>query len=290
MNWYNEKNYKVIDFVQGSDDWHKYRSTRIGASDVPSIVGCTGAYSNFDSVMIEKLTGELKEVSPYMAQIFKRGHEVEELVRSRFFSGFKPIVIESKEDSFMFASLDGINERGEIIEIKSTEAETLILELKHDRIPSVWYYQMQYQMMIAGVQSVMLAVGLPLNSYYFREVERNESSIFEIKKAVSLFKEQYETSSYAFQSVEEELEKLAEIKREVDELSGSLEVKEKEMKRLASMILTQTNMGQVVGSGLKIARIDRKGSVDYSSIPELNGVDLEKYRKESSSYIKVSLK
>jgi len=135
---------------------------------------------------------------------------------------------------------------------------------------------------------VMLAVGLPNNAYYFREVERNESSIFEIKKAVSVFKERFENSSYAFQSVEEEVTKLAEIKREVDALSSALEVKEKEMKRLASMILTQANMGQVVGSGVKIARIERKGSVDYAKIPELNGVDLEKYRKESSSYIKVS--
>jgi hypothetical protein len=35
------------------------------------------------------------------------------------------------------------------------------------------------------------------------------------------------------------------------------------------------------GGGVKIMKITTKGSVDYSAIPELEGVDLEKYRKTS---------
>ncbi len=37
-------------------------------------------------------------------------------------------------------------------------------------------------------------------------------------------------------------------------------------------------------NGSKLSKVERKGSVDYSKIPELESVDLEQYRKKSSSY------
>jgi len=38
----------------------------------------------------------------------------------------------------------------------------------------------------------------------------------------------------------------------------------------------------------KITQYEVKGSVDYSSIPELNGVDLQKYRKASRMQWRIS--
>ncbi len=43
------------------------------------------------------------------------------------------------------------------------------------------------------------------------------------------------------------------------------------------------------GKGIKVAEIERKGSVDYSAIPDLKGMDLEPYRKPSSKYFKITL-
>ena len=37
------------------------------------------------------------------------------------------------------------------------------------------------------------------------------------------------------------------------------------------------------GGGVTIQRQERKGNVDYKAIPELEGVDLEKYRKEGQT-------
>ena len=43
-----------------------------------------------------------------------------------------------------------------------------------------------------------------------------------------------------------------------------------------------------VGGGVKVSSVVRKGHVDYSSIPELAGVDLEKYRKSPTEFIKIT--
>ena len=37
------------------------------------------------------------------------------------------------------------------------------------------------------------------------------------------------------------------------------------------------------GSGISLCQVVRKGNVDYAKIPELKGIDLEKYRKGSIS-------
>ena len=40
--------------------------------------------------------------------------------------------------------------------------------------------------------------------------------------------------------------------------------------------------------GRKLTQVERKGSVDYKSIPQLKGVDLEQYRKKPTSYWRLS--
>lgn len=70
-----------------------------------------------------------------------------------------------------------------------------------------------------------------------------------------------------------------------------LEAQEEEKKAKESLIAV---IGEVdyEGNGVKVALIERKGSVDYNKVPELKGVDLEAYRKESTSYwsVKPSLR
>lgn len=41
---------------------------------------------------------------------------------------------------------------------------------------------------------------------------------------------------------------------------------------------------KVKGCGVQVFKATRKGSVDYSKVPELKGVDLDKYRKKDSDY------
>jgi len=43
-----------------------------------------------------------------------------------------------------------------------------------------------------------------------------------------------------------------------------------------------------IGAGVRVARIERKGGIDYAKVPALAGVDLEPFRKRGTSYWAVS--
>ena len=41
------------------------------------------------------------------------------------------------------------------------------------------------------------------------------------------------------------------------------------------------------GNGIRLSKVEKKGFIDYDAIPELKEVDLEKYRKPSTTYWKI---
>lgn len=43
------------------------------------------------------------------------------------------------------------------------------------------------------------------------------------------------------------------------------------------------------GFGVKLTRVDRVGSIDYSKVPEIKGVDLEQYRKKGSTSYRITI-
>ena len=42
------------------------------------------------------------------------------------------------------------------------------------------------------------------------------------------------------------------------------------------------------GGGLRLSQVVRRGQIDYKAIPELNNIDLEKYRKAPVEYWRIS--
>lgn len=64
-----------------------------------------------------------------------------------------------------------------------------------------------------------------------------------------------------------------------------LEKQEEEARRELIFLSGESNTR---GSGISLCQIQRKGNVDYSQIPQLKGIDLEVYRKPSSSSWRIS--
>ncbi len=60
----------------------------------------------------------------------------------------------------------------------------------------------------------------------------------------------------------------------------ALEQEEEELRQQLVFLSGETNSR---GGGISICQVTRKGNVDYSSIPELKSIDLDKYRKPSTS-------
>ena len=49
-------------------------------------------------------------------------------------------------------------------------------------------------------------------------------------------------------------------------------------------LIEMTNNKNSYGSGICLTKTTRKGAIDYSSIPEIKEIDLEKYRKPSCEF------
>ena len=63
---------------------------------------------------------------------------------------------------------------------------------------------------------------------------------------------------------------------------------EKEEKSLRVALTTRYQETNLEPFGIKITKTLRRGNIDYSNIPELKDVDLEKYRADSSDMYRIS--
>jgi len=60
-------------------------------------------------------------------------------------------------------------------------------------------------------------------------------------------------------------------------------------RELREKLLDLSDARRAFGSGVELLRTSRKGAVNYGSIPELEGVDLEQYRKEPVDVVKINI-
>lgn len=82
-------------------------------------------------------------------------------------------------------------------------------------------------------------------------------------------------------------ETLKNNKAQIKALQAKIDELEKSNKDIAENILKEVNANEFSLCGVNIERITRKGAIDYLKIPELQGVDLEPYRKQASTFLQI---
>lgn len=142
--------YKIIELEQGTNEWHTFRSSHIGASDAPIISGVSPWTTRLELFLMK--TGFLD--NPVITSKMQRGHDLEPEARHLLIQQtntvYSPVVLESLEHNFISCSLDGLsNDRVSICEIKCPNAKT-----HQDAIdgltPDYYYIQMQHALMVTG--------------------------------------------------------------------------------------------------------------------------------------------
>ena len=72
---------KTHNLVQGSQEWHEFRSNHFGSSEAAAMLGLSKQLSRNDLLLYKK-TGKSKEYSDWVqANILDYGHEVEAMAR-----------------------------------------------------------------------------------------------------------------------------------------------------------------------------------------------------------------
>jgi len=267
---------------QNTQEWLDLRKNHIGASDAPIILGQSPWKTSFQ-LWEEKLG---LRPSPQMNAAMMRGHELEPIARQAYndYTGncAEPEVVFHPEHKWMMASLDGISlDRSVIVEIKCPGQKD------HDvagsgKIPDKYYAQLQHQLATINL-NLLHYFSYRDGEFHLVEVERDDKFIKKMLAKEGKFWQQlqdFEPPALDDRDfVQKEDQNWQTLAQQWSAANAELaEIKAKE-KELRDALIQQANNQNCHGFGVKVQKVVRKGSVDYKAIPELEGLNLDKYRK-----------
>ncbi len=269
--------------IQGTDEWLHYRTSRITATDACVIMGVSKWKTKLE-LYNEKIN---ENTNVFMNDRMKRGTDLEPMARELFCiqNGIEvsPRVI-TKE--WAMASLDGMSECGNyIVEIKCPGEKDHAIALS-GKVPDHYYPQIQHQLYVTGLDWAFyysfdgtdgVTLVVQRDDDYIEKMVAEELKFYECLES-RIVPEPSDSdyvnrnddlwNVYASQWISV-LERMKDLEREQENIRNEL------------IFLTAEH--NTKGCGISVQKVERKGNVDYSKIPELSGVDLDKYRKESTS-------
>jgi putative phage-type endonuclease len=282
---------KIIELEQGSPEWLSWRKTVITATDASIIMG-NNPWDTPYSCWQRKL-GLIEEKKSNEAM--ERGKRLEPEARAKFISEYGinmvPVVVESSEFEFLGASLDGISQLGgSVLEIKCGGSK-LHAMAERGEIPAYYRDQMQHQLLVTGAEKCFYysyngTNGIPIEVFpdpeyrvKFLPKAREFWRCVAFSEAPAL-----EDADYQDMSGDGTWVHFAtDYKNLCKRIKDLEEIKEGCRNELLKLCGDKNCLGQ----GLRVMKTTMRGRVDYDSIPEIQGVDLEKYRKGSTESWKV---
>lgn len=278
------------ELTQNTPEWLEFRRRKIGASDAPIILGVSPWKTPYQ-LWLEKTSGVASTATARQ----KRGLELEELARQTFEKKtgmimFPKVVLHPTFD-WMMASLDGIDMDGQsIVEIKCPG------QVDHDtakagKIPEKYIPQLQHQLAVTG-----------LNWAYYFSFDGMDGVIVEVQRDSDYIERMIGLEKTFWECVESctppplkdrdfthrQDAAWMEASRKWLDAQKQLEVLENEEKSLRESLIRMADNQSCHGGGIKLTRSMRKGNVQYAQVPELQGIDLDKYRKSPADYWRLS--
>lgn len=272
--------------------WLEMRKNKIGASDAPVIMNMSPWKTPY-SLWQEKVG---MNITQHTNSAMRRGLELEGEALDAFESitghiMFPQMVVNHPTISWMMATMDGISlDKSVGVEVKC--AGKVDHELAKNRvIPDKYIPQLQHQMEVCGWDEM----------FYF-SYHNKEGVVVEVKRDRNFNTRMLEQEEEFWNCVtefrppsktEKDIPKqycvrdddlwvstcqdLLKIRRQMKEL-------ENRDKELLQELKIMSKGSEVSGGGIVLCKRSRVGNVDYKKIPELQGVDIDAYRKPASEY------
>lgn len=284
---------KIVDNIkQNTPEWEQWRKDKIGASDAPIILGVSPWKTPFQ-LWEEKLG---IRASQQKTAAMQRGHELEstalEAYNEHTGNLATPEVCVHPDLPWMAASLDGLSLDGSIaVEIKCPGQQDHSVAA-NGMVPEKYYPQLQHQLAVIGL-NLLHYFSYSEDGFHLVEVPRDEKYIKKLLLKEKAFWEKLngfeppELSDRDYvQRTDPEwtnlMPRLAKAMANVEEAKAI----EKELREQA---IALTGGKSCQGAGVRLQKIVRKGAVDYKAIPELESIDVEKYRKPPSETWRLKL-
>ncbi len=290
--------------------WIQWRKNGLGSSDVPILHGFHEYRTPRELWLSKQPETEVKDEPANFVQA--KGNSLEPIARMRFaeiLSGmhFQDVNLEPKnfemdDLNFMRASLDAYA----VVGGKKIGAEVKYMGAKKhedagdktkslmDRIPFQYWVQMQHQILVAQLdEHWFVSIQTPGDPLHYVRVLPDPDFIKTHIQICSEFwkqvisKKEPEISDSDMKILKTKGAK-TKAKRYAN-LHARAKVLETEMKEIADELKKLVDHPHMICGPLKFTEASRQGSIDLKTIPQLQGIDLEPYRKPATTYVSITV-
>jgi len=281
----------IVKLVQGSPEWHAHRLAHRNASETPAVLGLSPYTTPFQ--LWQQRAGRVTvETTAAMAHGTATEPEARAMYETLTGQVMQPLVLVDGEYS---ASLDGITLDGDLIlEIKcpKSKSSALLQEARAGRVPEHVYWQLQHQLMVSGARLGHLYV-FDGKTGILLEQPAEPQAWEAIRHGWDAFMEHVRSDTPPPLSdgdtvvrTDHEWETAA---REYVALKNAAEAVAGELEAAKQRLVALTTHSSEQGFGVTVSRYLKAGSVDYKRVPELAGVDLERYRGAAREEVRITL-
>lgn len=282
----------ILKLVQGTPEWLAHRLKYRNASETPAVLGVSPWVTPY-GLWLERTGRAQRPVSAAM----QRGLELEPAARAAYerLTGLvmEPLVLVEGDFS---ASLDGITLEGDLVlEIKCPvkgRASPLWQAVQANELPEYYFWQVPHQLMVAGAALAHVYVFDGTEGVLLEQAPQPERweairhgwdtfmrCIAEDTSPALTGRDTRERGDEAWTSA---AEAYLRAKRQAKVSAAAADEAKSALVALASHPSES-------GCGVSVTQFWKKGAVDYKRVPQLKGVDLEAYRKESRLEIRVAM-
>jgi len=283
---------KIVKVVQGSPDWHAHRATYRNASETPAVLGVSPWVTPYQLWLQRSGRAQVEVTKPML-----HGTQLEPLAREAYekLTGhvMQPLVLVHGDYS---ASLDGITlDGGLILEIKSPfkgRDSELWKAASEGVIPEHYRWQIETQLMVSGAELAHLYVfdgqeGIlveqrPVKADWARIEDGWEGFMRFIAEDLPPPLTDRDTLIRDDEVWQAAAKAYLQLKAEAEAATARLD-------EAKSQLVGLSSHSSEKGAGVQVTRFWKAGSVDYKKVPELAGVELEKYRGPLREEVRVTM-
>ena len=310
---------KLIRHIQSSPEWLEWRKGGVTASDVSALFG-SSPYKTKWKLWAEKTGIQIEDdlmANPYV----RRGKNYEHLLREYVVEtkniGIYPACAEHDVHTSIRASLDGIDKYGRPWEFKipsKANYELVRTQREKSEPANRYFYQVQHQLLVTGASEGFLVFGLLDEVNGVPSIVETQTLVIsadlEVHNAIVLKTQEF------MQSVCDGVEPAKDPERDLfapttyqdascwtktatdllplldqrAQLKAQLEQVENDIKQVSEPLKPIMGINKYGAfAGLKVTRVDRKGSVDWQKLLADKNIDANDdnvvagYRKPASS-------
>jgi putative phage-type endonuclease len=280
----------IVQHAQGSQAWLEYRLKMRNASETAAVLGESPFMTPYQLWLLK--TGR---ATTQVTAAMQHGTDMEATARAAYEAQtgniMQPLVL---QDGPYSASLDGMDLDGQlIVEIKcpfNGRDSELWKDAAAGRIPAYYQLQVQHQLLVAGaalahfwVYDGKQGMLLPVKP----DAEAHER----IKRGWDAFQQ------YLDGDIPPPLTEADTVIREdgawtvaaraFSEAKAAADTADALLAQAREALVGLALHARETGAGVSVTRFWKQGSVAYAKVPELKGVDLDKYRGKTREEVRV---